>query len=176
MIKTLRFISNYLDNVSEIAGRFASWFTTFLVLTMCYDVFMRYFLNTSSAMIIELEWHLFSIIFLFGAGYAFKYDRHVRVDVFYSNFSSKTKAIIDFTGTLIFLIPFCLIIVILSVRFAANSFAILETSPDPGGLPYYFIIKSAIPVGFTLLLLQAISVLCKSLIIIIAPAEPTINL
>ncbi|CAN5469019.1 TRAP transporter small permease subunit [soil metagenome] len=166
MVKILKIISNYLDNITETAGKFASWFTTILLLIMCYDVFMRYLLNTSSAMVIELEWHVFSLIFLFGAGYAFKHDRHVRVDVFYSNFSIKKRAIIDLVGTILFLIPFCLIIIILSIRFASNSFAIMETSPDPGGLPYFFIIKSAIPIGFFLLLLQAVSVLCKCILIL----------
>lgn len=168
MNKVLSAVSWYIDNVTEFVGRVASCFTSLLVVLICYDVMMRYIFNTSNAKVSELEWHVFSLIFLLGAGYAFKHDRHVRVDVFYSNFSIKKKAYIDLLGTMVFLIPFCIIIIILSIRFAANSFHINETSPDPGGLPYLFIIKSAIPVGFFLLLLQAISLVCKSILLIVS--------
>jgi TRAP-type mannitol/chloroaromatic compound transport system permease small subunit len=159
-------ISWYIDNITEYLGRMSSWFTSILVVLICYDVMMRYIFNTSSAKVSELEWHFFALIFLFGAGYALKHDRHVRVDVFYNSFSPKVKAYIDLAGSVIFLIPFCVVIILLSIKFAINSFNIHETSPDPGGLPFLFLIKSAIPVGFFLLLLQAISLICKSLMVI----------
>lgn len=154
----------YIDTITETTGKIASWFTGILVLLISYDVLMRYVFNTSSAKITELEWHFFSLIFLLGAAYALKHDKHVRVDVFYTNFSTKAKAVINLLGTLIFLVPFSLIVLILSINFAYNSFNISETSPDPGGLPYLFLIKSAIPVGFILLFLQGISIILKSVV------------
>ncbi|MDQ3394983.1 MAG: TRAP transporter small permease subunit [Bacteroidota bacterium] len=165
ILKILRKISIHIDKLIEIFGKVASWFTSLLVVLICYDVLMRYVFNQSSAKVSELEWYAFSLIFLLGAGYAFKHDRHVRVDVFYSNFSKKVKAFVDLAGTLLFLIPFCVIVIVLSIKFALNSYNIQETSPDPGGWPFLFIIKSAIPVGFFLLLMQAISVLCKNILI-----------
>lgn len=123
---------------------------------------MRYLFSKTSAFSFELEWHLFALIFLIGAAYTLQQDKHVRVDVFYSRFSEKTKAWVDIIGTLFFLLPFCLIASFESFSFVYNSFLVKETSPDPGGLPARYLIKSAIPFGLILLGLQGVSVLLKS--------------
>ena len=112
----------------------------------------------------ELEWHLFAIIFLVGAAYTLKYDRHVRVDVLYMKFKPKTKAWVNFLGSLIFLLPVCLIGIWSSKNFVMNSFLIGEGSPDPGGLPARYILKAVIPIGFFLLLLQGMALSFRSLI------------
>lgn len=164
MKKVLLKVSNAIDLLNENIGRGVSWLNTLLVVVICYDVTARYLFNSSSAGIVELEWHLFSFIFLLGAAYALLYDRHVRVDVFYQNFTEKKKAWINLTGTLLFLIPFCIITINASFIFTANAFAINEGSPDPGGLPARYIVKAAIPLGFFLLLLQAISLAFKSIL------------
>ena len=135
----------------------ASWLTAFLVLLICYDVIMRYLFNSSSIAIYELEWHIFALIFLLGAAYTLKHDRHVRVDVFYSRFSRRTQVLINLIGTLILLFPLCWILITEGFDFVANSFRLLESSPDPGGLPARYLIKMSIPIGFSLLFLQAIS-------------------
>ena len=157
--------------MNEVIGKGVSWLTTVLVLVICYDVAARYLFNTSSAGIVELEWHLFSFIFLLGAAYALKHDKHVRVDVFYQNFSPKTQAWVNLLGTLLFLIPFCYITIITSLKFTRNAYAINEGSPDPGGLPARFIVKGAIPIGFLLLLLQAISLAFRSILTITEPSS-----
>ena len=141
-----------------------SWLTSLLVLVVCYDVFTRYLLKNSIVAVQELEWHLFAVIFLIGAAYTLKHNRHVRVDVFYSRFSDRTKGWIDFSGCLLFLIPFFLLAIWSSRTFVATAFAIGETSPDPGGLPARFVLKSAIPIGFFLLLLQAVALALASLL------------
>jgi len=123
---------------------------------------MRYLFSKTSAFSFELEWHLFALIFLIGAAYTLQQDKHVRVDVFYSRFSEKIKAWVDIIGTLFFLLPFCLIASFESFSFVKNSFLVKETSPDPGGLPARYLIKSAIPFGLILLGLQGVSVLLKS--------------
>jgi TRAP-type mannitol/chloroaromatic compound transport system permease small subunit len=160
----LRSICNKIDNLNEAIGKGIAWLTTLLVVLICYDVVARYLFNATFAAIIELEWYLFSFIFLFGAAYALKHDKHVRVDVFYGNFTEKQQAWVNLIGTLFFLIPFCLIVIYTSFRFTVNSYAMQEGSPDPGGLPATYIVKAAIPIGFTLLLLQAISLLLKSIL------------
>ncbi|MDN5203521.1 TRAP transporter small permease subunit [Fulvivirgaceae bacterium BMA10] len=170
----LHFFNWYIkrvDQLNEWIGNKISWFTTLLVLLICYDVIMRYLFNQSAAWIFELEWHLFAAIFLIGAAFTLKHDRHVRVDVFYSRFSVKQKAWVNLVGTLIFLIPFCLVIIDASLKFVGNSFRLNESSPDPGGLPARYIIKSAIPIGFILLFLQSISLTFKSLLIIFNKAN-----
>jgi TRAP-type mannitol/chloroaromatic compound transport system permease small subunit len=112
----------------------------------------------------ELEWHCFAIIFLLGAASTLKHDKHVRVDVFYERFSEKKKAIINLTGSILFLIPFASLVIWSSLDFVKNSFLIHESSPDPGGLPARYILKACIPLGFFFLLLQAVSLASKSLL------------
>ncbi len=125
---------------------------------------MRYFFNQSSAGIFELEWHLFAFIFLLGSAYTLKHDKHVRVDLFYSNMTEKQKAWINLMGCLFFLLPLCYVIVVTSFSFVENSFRFNESSPDPGGLPYRFIVKFAITFGFGLLFLQGISLSLRSVL------------
>jgi TRAP-type mannitol/chloroaromatic compound transport system permease small subunit len=162
-----RFARRYVgfaDTVNEKVGFGVSWLTALLVLVVCYDVFTRYLLRNSIVAVQELEWHLFAVIFLVGAAYTLKHNRHVRVDVFYTRFSERTRAWIDFTGSLIFLIPLCILAIWTSRMFVFTSYMIGETSPDPGGLPARFILKSAIPIGFFLLLLQGVALALGSLL------------
>ena len=147
-----------------------SWLTTALMLLIVFDVTARYLFNTSSAGMIELEWHLFSFIFLLGAAYALKHDRHVRVDVFYQSFPKKQQAWVNLIGTVFFLIPLCYVIIQTSGKFTFNAWLMQEGSADPGGLPARYIVKAAIPVGFTLLLLQAVSLLCQSILTLTDPS------
>lgn len=135
------------------------WCVPLMVGVIVYDVGMRYLFQIGSVALQELEWHLFAILFLLGAAYTFKHDGHVRVDILYrsKNLSDRQRAFIDFFGGLLFLIPFCLLIIISSWPFVENSFSMLEGSPDPGGLPYRFILKACIPLGFALILLQGIA-------------------
>jgi TRAP-type mannitol/chloroaromatic compound transport system permease small subunit len=151
-----------IDRFTEFCGKTVSWVSLLLVLIVFYDVITRYFFNYTTVVTIELEWHLFSLIFLLGAGYALKHDRHVRVDVFYTRFSERKKAWVNLLGSVIFLIPFCAIIIYSTIPFVQNSFYISETSPDPGGLPGRFLIKGAIIFGFVLLLIQAIGEALRS--------------
>ena len=154
-----------VESVSESVGLAVSWLAGLLVLVVCYDVFTRYLMQNSLVAVQEMEWHLFALIFLLGSAYTLKHDRHVRVDVFYSRFSSKHKALVNFIGSLLFLVPFCIVGIWGSWTFVKMSFLIGETSPDPGGLPARFILKSAIPIGFFLLMLQGIAFSFKSLAI-----------
>ncbi len=152
-----------IDRIISSIGKITSWLTLILVLVIVIDVFMRYVFSITSAASFELEWHLFAVIFLLGAAYTLQEDKHVRVDVFYARFSPKTQAWVNLLGTLVFLLPFCLIITWKSVDFVQNSFAVRETSPDPGGLPARYLIKAAIPLGLSLLALQGVSIIFRSL-------------
>jgi len=154
-----------IEAFSERVGLAVSWLTGLLVLVVCYDVFTRYLLQNSLVAVQELQWHLFALVFLLGAAYTLKHDRHVRVDVLYSTFSPRRKALVNFVGSLLFLVPFCLVGIWGSQTFVKTSFMIGETSPDPGGLPARFILKAAIPVGFLFVLLQGIALSFKSLAI-----------
>ena len=117
--------------------------------------------------LVELEIYFFALIFLLGAGYVFQHDKHVRVDVFYSEGKPKTKAWVNLIGGILFLLPWCVVVLQVAYRYAQNSFLINESSSQPGGLPALYLLKSAIFIGFTFLLLQAIASVIRSLIIIL---------
>ena len=168
----MKFLDRYIrfvDWLNEKIGRGIAWLTTLLVLVVGYDVFTRYLLKRSSVAVQELEWHLFALIFLLAAAYTLKDDRHVRVDVFYTNFSPRRQAWVNLLGTLVFLIPFAVVMIAASEQFVLNSFRLGETSPNPGGLPARYLLKAAIPAGFFLLLLQGIALAFRSLKTILHP-------
>ncbi len=170
----LRAYVRFANRLNERVGVAVSWLTTVLVAVVCYDVFTRYLLQSSLVAVQELQWHLFAVIFLIGAAYTLKHGKHVRVDVFYNRFPEKTRAWVDFAGSLLFLIPFCVVAIWCSHAFVINAFIIGEGSPDPGGLPARFILKAAIPAGFFLLTLQGLALAAGSLFKIAGsqPIEP----
>jgi TRAP-type mannitol/chloroaromatic compound transport system permease small subunit len=143
-----------------------------MVLVVTMDVILRYVFNMSSVFTQELEWHIFGFLFLIGAGYTLLHDDHVRVDIFYQRLTPKNQAWINLLGTLFFLLPGCYLVIKTSLPFVANSWAVYEGSPDPGGIPARYILKAAIPFGFSLVALQGISLGLKSLLTIMGdPAE-----
>lgn len=162
----LKKISQFIDAINEKTGLVAAWLTTLMVLTVVYDVIMRYGFKKGNIAVQEMEWHLFAVVFLVGAAYSLKKDAHVRVDILYTKFSTKKKAWIDLLGTFIFLIPFSIMIIYASRGFIESSWAVREISPDPGGLPGRYILKAMIPAGFALLILQGISQAIKNILII----------
>ncbi|MEM6963251.1 MAG: TRAP transporter small permease subunit [Bacteroidota bacterium] len=158
-----RFVS-IVSLINENVGKVTAWLTTVLVVLVCGRVLGRIIWNTEPVWMPELEWHIFSLIFLLAAGYTLKHDKHVRVDLFYAKFSTKDKALVNLIGSLIFLIPWCLLIIGVSFDYALGSYKILEGSPNPNGLPFRFIIKFAITVGVSLLLLQALALMADSIL------------
>jgi len=125
-------LKNFIEVLIEKVGRAVAWLTALLVILVCYDVITRYLMNETKAWVMELEWHLFALIFLFGAGYALKHDKHVRVDLFYANFSPRDKALVDLIGGVLFLVPWCVMVIFWSFDYAELSWAVEEGSPDPG--------------------------------------------
>jgi TRAP-type mannitol/chloroaromatic compound transport system permease small subunit len=163
-MKFLLKITKGIDVLNEWVGRGVAWVTLGLVLVIFVDVVMRYMFRISFVFTQELEWHLFAFIFLIGAGYTLLHDGHVRVDVLYQRLGTKGKAWINLVGVLLFLFPGCVMIIVTSFKFVYASWAIMEGSPDPGGVPFRFIVKGTIPVGFFLLLLQGTSLGIHSLL------------
>ena len=142
-----------------------------MVLVVFYDTVMRYAFQKGNVGIQELEWHIFAVVFLIGAGYALKHGAHVRVDIIYTRLGTKAKAWIDLTGALFFLIPFAVMVIYSTENFIVNSWAVKEMSPDPGGLPARYILKAMIPIGFTLLILQGTAQMSKNLLVILGIEE-----
>jgi TRAP-type mannitol/chloroaromatic compound transport system permease small subunit len=171
-MKWLGRLSAWIDKVNELVGRATAWVSLALVTVVFVDVVLRYAFNKSSVFTQELEWHIFAFIFLIGAGYTLLCDGHVRVDIFYQRFGVKGRAWINLAGVILALIPGCLMIVFTSWHFVLRAWEVVEGSPDPGGIPYRFIVKALIPVGFGLLLLQGISMGIHSLLQILDIEKP----
>ncbi len=156
-------VADQIDRLNEWIGQFVSWVVVLLVAVVFLDVVMRYVLSTSFVFTQELEWHLFGFIFLIGAGYTLLYDQHVRVDVIYQRLSPRGCAWVNVLGCIFFLFPGTLLIIYVSAVFAWEAFVFMEGSPDPGGIPYRFIIKGCVPVGFSLFLIQGFALFVRSL-------------
>lgn len=166
----LKSVASSIDQFNERVGKVVYWLTLIMVMIGAYNAIARYFdrytgWGLSSNTYIELQWYLFSLVFLLGAAYTLKQDSHVRVDVLYGRLSRKGKAWINLLGTVLFLFPFCILMIIVSWSSVTNSWAVMEMSPDPGGLPRYPI-KTMIPIAFLLLILQGISMLLNQIIVL----------
>lgn len=128
----------------------------------CLVVILRYVFNIGIVALQESVVYLHGSVFMLGIAYTLKEQAHVRVDIVYSRLSNKRKALVDMTGTLIFLLPFASFIFWTSLDYVSFSWSMLETSSEPGGLPGVFLLKTLIPVLAALLFLQGISELIKN--------------
>lgn len=168
-IRALLKLSRIIDTVSETVGRLSVWIVVLTIAVGFYNVAARYIgrfvgLQLSSNALIELQWYLFSVLFFLGFAYILKHSANVRVDFLYTNWGERRKALVDFLGTILFLIPFCIIGIYVTInpvllswgRLPDGSWGTWEVSPDANGLPRAPI-KTMIIVAFVLLLAQAIS-------------------
>ena len=164
-MSVLRRFARTVDALNNRIGATIRWLALIMILVGAFNAIARYLTRytgvaLSSNAYLDLQWYFFSLIFLLGAAYGLEHDVHVRVDVMYARLSRKARAWIDLAGTVLFLIPFSVLMLWVSWPAVRNSWAIHETSPDPGGLPRYPI-KTVILLSFGLLLLQALAQLVK---------------
>ena len=166
-------VAGSVEAFSEWTGRAVSWLALAMVLLVVYDVGMRYLFQMGSVALQELEWHLFAALFLLGSAYTLKHDDHVRVDVLYQSrwMGRRRRAWVNLLGSVLFLMPFCLLVVYSSLPFVENAYIYNEGSPDPGGLPHRWLIKACIPVGFVLLMVQGTALALRSLAVLLEGAE-----
>ena len=159
-VQVLLAFSRLIDWLNERVGRIVYWLILVSVLVSSGNAVVRYTFDRSSNGWLEIQWYLFSAVFLLGAGYTLQQNEHVRIDIFYSRLSSKTRAWIDIFGTLFFLLPMALIIMTLAWPVFLESWRLNEYSTDAGGL-IRWPAKLLIPIGFFLLVLQGLSELIK---------------
>jgi len=164
-VKSLLQVSALIDRLNAAVGRGVSWLVLLMVLVGAFNAVARYGgrfigVNLSSNGWLELQWYLFSLVFLLAAADTLRRDGHVRVDVLFGKLSKRKQAWIDIAGTVLFLLPFCAFGLWASWPTVHASWHVLEMSPDPGGLPRYPI-KSALLAAFVLLGLQGLSELVK---------------
>lgn len=146
-----------LDRVNAAIGRAAAWCCLYIVIAEFALVVMRYALGIGSIRLQELVMYAHAAVFMLGAAWVLQSDGHVRVDIFYAAARPRMKAAIDLLGTLIFLAPFAVAILLLSIPYAARSWKLLERSPEASGLPFVYLLKTLIPLFALLLGLQGIA-------------------
>jgi len=166
LYKYLRAICRAIDWINFWLGRGVAWLTVLVVLVVFANVLMRYLLDSSFVFMQELEWHLFAAIFLLGGGYTLLKDGHVRVDIVYQRLSPRGRAWLNLIGVLLFLLPGCYLVISTAMPFVNSSLQMMEGSPDPGGIPCRFILKSMIPLGFLLIILQGLAMGLRSVLTI----------
>jgi tripartite ATP-independent transporter DctM subunit len=155
-------MSYTIDTLTKKTGFITAILALILALIVGYDATMRYLFSGGSIALPEIEWYIFDIIFLFGLSYALKHDKHVRVDIFFANYSTETKAVVQILSMLILVLPFSLFFLSGSLDMVTQSYLQNEISSDPGGLTHRFLIKGVLFVAFILLVLQAISEILKA--------------
>jgi TRAP-type mannitol/chloroaromatic compound transport system permease small subunit len=156
-------IEAIIESVVDVVGKITSILLLLMIFNVFFDVIMRYFFRNSSVGMQEMEWHLFSVIILFGVSVALKDEGHVRVDFLYEKYSVRKKAMINILGTIFLLLPLTLLVSTGSWGFVMDSFSINEISEDPGGLTHRWIIKSMIPFSFVFLIFSAIGYVVKNI-------------
>jgi len=156
-------LEQVINSFSELMGKISAVLFVLMLFNVFIDVVMRYVFNDVSIGMQEMEWHLYAAVFLLGVPYTLKTGGHVRVDIIYDGLSAKTKSVIDMLGCLILLFPFCALVGWYGVDFAREAFELGETSGDPGGLPYRWLIKSVIPFAFFAILISGVGLFLKSL-------------
>ena len=164
-------LEQVINSFSELLGKVAAVLFVIMLFNVFFDVIMRYMFNDVSIGMQELEWHLYASVFLLGVPYTLKAGGHVRVDLIYERLSVRTKALIDMFGTLLLLLPFAGLVAWYGVDFARESFELGETSGDPGGLPYRWLIKSMIPFAFFAIFIRGLGLFLKSLNILLGYSQ-----
>ncbi|HEX9583402.1 MAG TPA: TRAP transporter small permease subunit [Gammaproteobacteria bacterium] len=154
-------LSGAADAVIRGIGSWISWIWIALIAVIMVNVTMRYAFGEGRVEFEEIQWHIYSVGFLFGLSYCLAADDHVRVDLLYERFGPKTKAWVELLGIVFLLAPFLVLVIWYAVPFVAYSFDISETSEAPGGLSRRWVIKSMLVVGFFLLAVAALSRLSR---------------
>jgi TRAP-type mannitol/chloroaromatic compound transport system permease small subunit len=162
---------NGLDHFTDVVGRTVSWLAVFLVITVLAVVILRYFLQVGSVALQESVTYIHATMFLSGIAYTLRHEGHVRVDIFYRNFSLRRKAMVNLFGGLFFLMPVSWFVAYSSWDYVWASWAIGETSAENNGLPFKFLLKTLILVMSATLMLQGLAEVLKSLLFLIGRSD-----
>ena len=158
----------WLDDVTETVivwiGRVTAWVAILLMLVIVFDVVTRRFFVLGSTKLQELEWHIHAVLFLFCLGWAYLKDAHVRIDLVRERLSDRAQKWVELIGCLMFLIPYAIIVIFYGVDWWHRSFIQNESAASATGLPYRWIIKAALPIGFTILLLSGIGMAFRKIV------------
>ena len=163
----LRACVHYIDIFTDRSGRLLAWLVLAMALLTTVVVVMRYGFNTGSIRAQEAVIYMHGCLFMLGMAYALKSGAHVRVDIFYRNFSPRAQAWVNSLGGIVFLMPLCAFIGFSSWNYVNESWLVRETSADPGGIPAVFLLKSIIPLMALNLFLQGLAETLRSAILLV---------
>ena len=164
-------LDEFFENMIVLIGRIAAWVAIALIAVIIFDVITRRFLVLGSTKLQEFEWHIHAVLFLLCLGYGYIKDSHVRIDLVRERLASRTKIWIELIGCLLFLIPYAFLVVYYGVDWWHRSFGVNEMSGSATGLPYRWMIKAFLPIGFLLLLASGISTAFRKIIQLFGPPE-----
>jgi TRAP-type mannitol/chloroaromatic compound transport system permease small subunit len=167
----LRALVHYIDAFTEHSGRLLAWLAVIMALLTTVIVVMRYGFGVGSIMGQETVTYMHGSLFMLGMAYALKSGAHVRVDIFYRNFSPRAQAWVNSLGGIVFLMPLCAFIGFSSWNYVSESWSVRETSTQPGGIPAVFLLKSIIPLMAFTLFLQGLAETLRSAISLVAGRE-----
>ena len=153
-----------IDRLNDLTGRLVSWITLLMVIVTCAVVLARYVFGAGSIALQESVMYMHGIVFMLGIAFTLKEQGHVRVDVLHEKFSSRTRTLIDIAGTVLFLLPVSIFILLTSLDYVSFSWSLRESSAQPGGLPGVFLVKTLIPVMAALLALQGIAEILRDIV------------
>ncbi|GAB3283886.1 TRAP transporter small permease subunit [Parahaliea aestuarii] len=160
-----------IDRFTEASGRLLAWLAVAMALLTALVVVLRYGFNIGSIAAQEAITYIHGTLFTLGAAYTLKRDGHVRVDIFYRRFSARAQAWVNGVGSIVFLLPLCAFIFCISWNYVAESWAIRESSPEPGGIPAVFLLKSLLPLMAATLFLQGLAETLRSAAVLMRASE-----
>ena len=159
-------MADRIDRLTTGIGRAVAWLVLVVVLLQFGLVIARYLFGLGSIWLTETVIYAHATLFMLAAAWVLHIGGHVRVDVFYAEATPRTKAVIDLAGSVFLLLPFALVLVWLSVPYAARSWAILERSQESSGLPLVFVLKTLIPLFAMLMALQGLAQAIRALAVL----------
>ena len=154
-------LAQTIDSVSRSVGNAVAFAAIAMALVTTTVVILRYGFGQGAIAAQESVLYLHGALFMLGAAPTLLTDKHVRVDVFYRNFTDRQKHWVNTIGHTVFTLPFCTLIVFGSWGYVSESWSIMESSPEPGGIPAVFLLKTLIPAMALLLALQAVSLIIQ---------------
>jgi len=162
--KHIQSLSKVLDRFIAGVGETAAWLNVVLVVVIITQVVLRYVFSKGLVRLEELQWHLYAVGIMIGLSYCATGDTHIRLDLLHHRFSRRRKEVVDLLGTVFLLMPMVIIILMHSWPFVAESFRIKEASDSVVGLPYRWVVKSFLLIGFGLLGLAGVSRLIRAVV------------
>ena len=150
-------LANFIDAVNLRLGHAIAWLTALMVVLTFIVVVLRYALDAGAIALQESVTYLHALVIMLGIAHTLHVDAHVRVDILYSRMSERGRDIVNLLGHLLFLAPVSVLIIYTSLPYVADSWRVLEGSPEVGGIPAVFLLKTLLPVMGVLLLLQGVA-------------------